>query len=78
MKDGEQPDLPILHVNFGLRQARDFEMLLATEFVVESRQRPLRVATDGEITTMTPPLRYRIRRGSLRVIRADADAKAST
>ena len=47
-----------------LKQARDFEAMLASEIVVESRHRRLRVATDGEITLMAPPLRYRIRPAS--------------
>ena len=58
-----------------LRQARDFEAMLAGEIVVESRHRRLRVATDGEITLMAPPLRYRIRPKALLVVagtRADS------
>ena len=51
-----------------LEQARDFDALLTTEFDVESRHRHLRVATDGEITVMTPPLHYQIRPASLTVI----------
>ena len=55
-----------------LRQARDFAAMRAAEIVVESRHRRLRVATDGEVTVMTPPLAYRIRRASLSVLRDDA------
>jgi diacylglycerol kinase family enzyme len=58
-----------------LRQARDFDALCASEIDVESRHRRLGVATDGEITPMTPPLRYRIRPASLLVV---ADAPAGT
>ena len=61
-----------------LRQARDFEAMLAGEIVVESRHRRLRVATDGEITLMAPPLRYRIRPKALLVIagtRSDSDSE---
>ncbi len=59
-----------LRALFGrLRQARDFEALHATSIVVESRHRELRVATDGEISVMQPPLRYRIRPASLKVVR---------
>jgi len=62
-----------LRALFGrLRQARDFDALLATEIAVESRRRRLRVATDGEVTVMTPPLEYRIRPASLRVMRPRA------
>ena len=52
-----------------LRQARDFQVFRAEEIVVESRHRRLRVATDGEVTTMTPPLRYVVRAASLLVVR---------
>jgi diacylglycerol kinase family enzyme len=51
-----------------LKQARDFEAIRAGEIVVESRHRRLRVATDGEITLMAPPLRYRIRPADLLVV----------
>jgi len=51
-----------------LKQARDFEAMGAGEIVVESRHRRLRVATDGEITLMAPPLRYRIRPQALLVV----------
>jgi diacylglycerol kinase family enzyme len=60
-----------LRALFGkLRQARDFDAISAAEIDVESRRRRLRVATDGEITIMTPPLRYRLRRASLAVVGA--------
>jgi diacylglycerol kinase family enzyme len=58
-----------LRALFGkLEQARDFDALRAAEIEVESRHRRLRVATDGEITLMTPPLRYRCRPASLLVV----------
>ena len=61
-----------LHALVGrLRQARDFESILAPEIVIESRHRRLRVATDGEVTVVAPPLVYRIRRDGLLVLRAD-------
>jgi diacylglycerol kinase family enzyme len=43
--------------------------------VIETRHRRLRVATDGEVTVMAPPLRYRIRPAALPVIvpRAQGD-----
>ena len=50
-----------------LDQARDFDMLAAREFVVNTRHRRLRVSTDGEVTPMEPPLNYRVRPGALRV-----------
>jgi diacylglycerol kinase family enzyme len=55
-----------------LRQARDFDAVLASEIVVESRRRLLRVATDGEVTVMAPPLRYRVRPASLLVMQPRA------
>jgi diacylglycerol kinase family enzyme len=52
-----------------LREAHDFDALCAREIWVETR-RPKRipVATDGEVTVLTTPLRYRIRPGALKVI----------
>jgi len=52
-----------------LRQARDFDAIVATEIVVQSKRKRLRVATDGEVTVMTPPLHYRVRPASLIVMR---------
>ncbi|MEP7301503.1 MAG: diacylglycerol kinase family protein [Caldimonas sp.] len=56
-----------------LHQARDFQAMLAGELVVETSHRRLRVATDGEITLMTPPLLYRVRPACLRVMRGPDD-----
>jgi diacylglycerol kinase family enzyme len=53
-----------------LRQARDFGFTRAQEIAVDSRHRRLRVATDGEVTLMTPPLAYRVRRAALTVVHA--------
>jgi diacylglycerol kinase family enzyme len=47
---------------------RDFEEISAESLAIDSRARRLRVALDGEIEKMAPPLRYRIRRGALRVL----------
>jgi diacylglycerol kinase family enzyme len=58
-----------LRALFGkLRQSREFHVFQAGAMVVETRHRRLRVATDGEVTVMAPPLRYRIRPGALPVI----------
>ena len=58
-----------LHALFGrLAQARDFDVLLAPDIEVETRHKRLRVATDGEVTIMATPLRYRIRAGALAVM----------
>lgn len=51
-----------------LEQARDFDAMTSAEVVIETRHRKLSVATDGEVTWMTTPLRYRIRPRSLRVL----------
>ena len=61
-----------LRALFGrLRQASDFEALLTGEIVVESRHHRMRVATDGEISVLEPPLRYRIRPAGLAVMVPD-------
>jgi diacylglycerol kinase family enzyme len=59
-----------------LDQARDFHVATAREFVVHSGHRRLRVATDGEVTLMETPLRYRLRPGALRVIVPPPPARA--
>ncbi|MBC7501468.1 MAG: sphingosine kinase [Herminiimonas sp.] len=58
-----------LHALFGkLKQAKDFNMLQARDILIETRHNRLRVATDGEVTVMTTPLRYVMRPASLHVI----------
>lgn len=58
-----------LRALFGrLRQAREFDMFHAAEMVIDTRHRRLRVATDGEVVVLAPPLRYRIRPAALPVI----------
>jgi diacylglycerol kinase family enzyme len=58
-----------LRALFGrLRQSREFDVFQAGELVIETRHRHLRVATDGEVTVMAPPFRYRIRPAALPVI----------
>ena len=51
-----------------LRQARDFDMVTARDFMVRTGHKRLRVATDGEVNLMETPLQYRLRPASLRVI----------
>lgn len=46
----------------------DFDVLLAGDFEIDTRRKLIRVATDGEVTLMAPPLRYRSRPGALTVI----------
>ena len=60
-----------------LRGARDFDVMHATRIVVESRRRRLRVAIDGEVSEMTPPLQYRIRPAALRVLGGAAGGPAA-
>ncbi|MGH7621329.1 MAG: diacylglycerol/lipid kinase family protein, partial [Gemmatimonadaceae bacterium] len=51
-----------------IRQSRDFEAILASACVIETPHARLLVATDGEVTTLSSPLRFTIRPKSLRVI----------
>lgn len=51
-----------------LAQDRDFDVLLAAEMEVTTLRPRIRVATDGEVTVMDSPLRYRVRPGALTVI----------
>jgi len=46
----------------------DFSAFMAKDLVIKTRQRRLRVATDGEVTVLKTPLHYRIRPGTLPVI----------
>ena len=52
----------------GHLRAHDLEMQDTAEFWVETQRRQIEVAWDGEVTTMTSPLHYRIRPGALRVM----------
>jgi diacylglycerol kinase family enzyme len=51
-----------------LAQERDFDVLDAAGFDIDTRHKRIRVATDGEVTVMATPLRYTIRPGALNVI----------
>ena len=51
-----------------LDQDRDFETTCFPELEVRTPRRSLRVALDGELVRMEPPLRYRIRPRALRVL----------
>ena len=51
-----------------LRQAKDFDVLLAREIVINTRHKMIRVSTDGEVSRMSSPLHYRIRPAALKVI----------
>ncbi len=52
----------------GLHQEKDFLALQAEEIWLGTRHRRMRVALDGEVTVMTPPLQYRIHPRGLRVL----------
>jgi diacylglycerol kinase family enzyme len=51
-----------------LGEERDFDVLQAGGFEIDTHRARLRVATDGEVTVMAPPLRYRSRPGALDVL----------
>jgi len=51
-----------------LEQARDFDALCVQEVWIESPRKFLRVALDGEVVRLTPPLHYTIVGNALRVI----------
>lgn len=51
-----------------LRQDEDFELVTGPAFVIDTTGKRIRVATDGEVTMMDTPLRYRIRPRALRVM----------
>lgn len=51
-----------------LAQERDFDVLRARTVEISTHDKRVRVATDGEVTIMASPLRYRIRPGALNVI----------
>ena len=57
-----------------LRQASDLDMLSTTELAIETHHRQLQVSTDGEVSTLQMPLKYRIRPASLRVVAPPARA----
>jgi len=51
-----------------LRNDKDFLALRSDEVAIHTHHKRLRVAFDGEIEVMKPPLEYRVRRRALRVI----------
>jgi diacylglycerol kinase family enzyme len=58
-----------LRALFGrLEQARDFDAVRLTHFAIHTRKKTLRVALDGEVTRLIPPLNYRIRPSAIRVL----------
>ncbi len=61
----------------GLRQDRDFLAMCTKEIWIETRHKRIRVALDGEVTVMEPPLHYRVLPGRLRVM-APANIKTAS
>ncbi|MDB6167752.1 MAG: sphingosine kinase [Verrucomicrobia bacterium] len=59
-----------------LEQQRDFESFAVTEARVETSQRELLVATDGEVARMSGPLHYRTHPAALRVMVPRGEEKA--
>ena len=51
-----------------LDQGKDFEALCLPEVTIDTRKKTLRIALDGEVTRMPPPLRFCVLPGALRVI----------
>jgi diacylglycerol kinase family enzyme len=58
----------------GLKEERDFDVLLAKEMTIETRHKHLHVAFDGEVEKMSTPLRYRIRPADLTVMVPQPDS----
>jgi diacylglycerol kinase family enzyme len=59
---------------FNLEQATSFESDKAAEAIITMRRRRIRVALDGELYKMSPPLVYRSVPGGLRVIAPTKEA----
>lgn len=58
-----------LRVVLGIvEQARDFQMLSGTEAWIETAQREIPIALDGEVFRLSPPLHYELRPGALTVL----------
>ena len=51
-----------------LRAQRDFRSLVAPHARIETHRRRLRVALDGEVLRLDPPLEFRTRPGALSVL----------
>jgi diacylglycerol kinase family enzyme len=50
-----------------LDQAKDFEAVCLPAFAIGTPKKTMKIAVDGEVTRMTPPLNFRVRPGVLRV-----------
>jgi diacylglycerol kinase family enzyme len=56
-----------------LDQARDFEARTLPAVTIDTKKKTLRIALDGEVTRLTPPLLFKVLPGALRVV-APAEA----
>ena len=52
----------------GLRQEKDFLAMCTKEIWIETKHKRIRVALDGEVTILEPPLHYQVLPGRLRVL----------
>ena len=57
----------------GLRQEKDFIALCTKEIWIGTKHKHVRVALDGEVLVMEPPLHYKVRPRALRVLAAIND-----
>jgi YegS/Rv2252/BmrU family lipid kinase len=78
-----RPKSPIGLLWMGLRallgigsHANDFDAIEAESFEIQGPHHDVEVATDGEVTQMTSPIRYRIRPRSLRVLAPEPKERA--
>jgi diacylglycerol kinase family enzyme len=60
-----------------LDQARDFEAMTLPSVTVDTPKKTLRIALDGEVTRLAPPLHFRVLPGALRVIAPPAQGAES-
>jgi diacylglycerol kinase family enzyme len=60
-----------------LDASRDFETRMAKEVTVQLARRLVRVALDGEVVRLSPPLHYRVRPGALRILAPAVTAAAA-
>ena len=51
-----------------LGMEKNFQAMCVKSLTIESRKRKLKVAMDGEVLRLVPPLQFRIRAGELRVV----------
>jgi diacylglycerol kinase family enzyme len=51
-----------------LDQSRDFEAMALPQLTVDTPKKTLRIALDGEVTRLTPPLKFRVLPAALNVI----------